>query len=73
MPDDFPPIIYVSNASWFYGLPTNRQQLPKWLAEHTRVLYSSPFSLSQAATGRVRFSQYQAGLREVAPNLHLFS
>ena len=72
MPDTLPPIIYVSNASWFYGLPTNRQQLPKWLAEHTRVLYSSPFSLSQAATGKIRFNEYKAGIQEMAPNLYLF-
>lgn len=66
------PIIFISNASWNYGLPTNRQQLPVRLAHHTQVIYFSPFSLSQAALGRVEFNQYFAGIKEVAPNLFLF-
>jgi glycosyltransferase involved in cell wall biosynthesis len=66
------PIVFVSNASWHYGLPTNRQQLPKWLAKHTRVLYSSPFSASQAVLGRVSLRNYRSGLQEIQPDLYLF-
>ena len=72
MPDALPPIIYVSNASWRYGLPTNRQQLPCWLAKSTRVLYSSPFSLAQALRRQVPAFSYRPGLREIQPNLFLF-
>lgn len=69
--DGNPPIVCVSNAGWQYGLPTNRQQLPKWLARHTQVLYVSPFSLSQALMRKVRVSDYFPGAREVIPNLLL--
>ncbi len=67
-----PPIVYVSNAGWTSGLPTNRQQLPLRLAAHTNVLYSSPFSLSQVLMGRVKLRDYEPGLREVAPGLQAF-
>ena len=66
------PIAYISNASWHYGLPTNRQQLPQRLANHAPVLYSSPFSLSQALMGQVPFRQVRPGLEQVSPNLYLF-
>jgi glycosyltransferase involved in cell wall biosynthesis len=66
------PIAFVSNASWHCGLPTNRQQLPKSLAKHTHVLYSSPFSLSQALMGKVSLRQYRRGLTHIHPNLSLF-
>lgn len=66
------PLVYISNAAWHYGLPTNRQQLPKRLARHARVLYSSPFSISQALLGKVKFQHYKFGLREACPNLFLF-
>jgi glycosyltransferase involved in cell wall biosynthesis len=66
------PIVYISNASWHYGLPTNRQQLPIRLAEHTKVLYSSPFSISQALLGQVQWQHYQPGIQEISQNLYLF-
>lgn len=66
------PIVFVSNASRSYGLPTNRQLLPESLAEHTRVLHSSPFSLSQALMGDVVLRQFRWGLLEARPNLFLF-
>jgi len=67
---DFPaPIIFISNAGLAYGLPTNRQQLPRRLAEFTPVLYAAPFSLSQAMAGRVPFSGYRPGAQQIGRNL----
>lgn len=65
-----PPIVFVSNASWNYGLPTNRQHLPLRLATHTRVLYSSPFSLSQLFMGRIHVRDYLRTVHEVEPQLY---
>lgn len=66
-----PPIVYVSNAGWNYGLPTNRQQLPLRLAAYTQVLYASPLSLSQVLLGRVRLQDYRRGTQQVAPGVHI--
>lgn len=71
MADQIPPIIYISNAGLDYGLPTNRQQLPKRLASHTKVLYSSPFSLSQALLGKISFRRFSLAVHELEPNLYL--
>ncbi len=67
----FPAFVYISNAAWDYGLPTNRQQLPKWLCRYAPLLYSSPFSLSQILLGRHLPKDYKLGLRSLGPNLFL--
>lgn len=72
MSNSFIPIVYVSNAAWNYGLPTNRQQLPRRLARLTPLLYSSPFSLSQALLGKVKLEHYELGLQEIHPSFYLF-
>jgi glycosyltransferase involved in cell wall biosynthesis len=65
-------IVFLSNAAWSYGLPTNRQQLPIRLADHAQVLYASPFSLSQAILGHLHLGDFQPNLRQIKPNLHSF-
>lgn len=65
-------IVFVSNASWGYGLPTNRQQLPLRLADHVPVLYASPFSLSQVLLNRLKLDSFHSNLRQVKANLHSF-
>ena len=36
---DLPPIVCISNAEWDAEIPTNRQQIMRRFAEHTRVMF----------------------------------
>lgn len=65
------PVVCVSNTPWRTSLPTNRQQLPRYLAHHTRVLYISPFSLGQLMLGRVGLRDYRGSLSEACPGLYV--
>ncbi len=69
----FPAFVYVSNAAWDYGLPTNRQQLPRWLCRYAPLLYSSPFSLAQILLRRHLPGDYSLGIKSLGPNLFLLN
>jgi glycosyltransferase involved in cell wall biosynthesis len=59
-----PPIVCISNAEWDAVIPTNRQQLMRRFAEHTRVLYvEAPLPVLGSFVGQSKRRQRRRGWR----------
>ena len=62
---DLPPIVCVSNLSWDWPVPTNRDQLMRRFARRTQVVViEEPLALVGSFVGKSAYRMRQRGWRQ---------